>query len=522
MNPRSRARIRRWMGLVALTLTVSVVFGCATQSALREYSVLTGQGYERIEAQDLEGALASFEKQLEMAPGNPEPHYHMACAYARSGKIDEALAELETAAAQGFWYANRVRNDSDLQPLADDPRLENILEEMEEKARDWSERIYKQSPATLSIDDAAVFADYDSLEKEYSARLSHLEDNEYLYDWRRREEVRLGVLDQWAAAIGRYLRDHPARSDREEAASGLVEVSAKYRQSYSFYSVFPVHASYTRSVADAYLSEFPDGPSADRVAWLRLLSEWFSRERPSSATSNDESVETEPVAAKAALYTDEQIGRFLRQLGEFEESRRGTYEAGKALAWKVRLTFDRNEQRVDEDVRTLWNALEQRYGDDKQMSRYVSRWLKSVSFSVRGIRDFAGVDTNGKAWGPESMRGKVVLIDFWATWCGPCLSELPHLKEVYAEYKDRGFEILGVSLDFDDRAVFDAWLEKNDVNWPQIHEGKGWESTLAKQYDVRGIPFSVLIDRDGTVVGVDLRGEEVRKKVAALFAETDA
>jgi len=113
----------------------------------------------------------------------------------------------------------------------------------------------------------------------------------------------------------------------------------------------------------------------------------------------------------------------------------------------------------------------------------------------------------------SSLRGKVVLIDFWASWCGPCRKEMPNVKLMYQKYKDKGFEIYGVSLDKDR----DAWLaaiEKDGLKWPQVSDLKFWQSEAAQTYAVQSIPHTVLIDKDGRILAAGLRGAELEAKVA--------
>lgn len=118
----------------------------------------------------------------------------------------------------------------------------------------------------------------------------------------------------------------------------------------------------------------------------------------------------------------------------------------------------------------------------------------------------------------SSLRGKYVLLDFWASWCGPCLREVPNVKAIYEDYKDKGFEIYGVSLDEPDQR--DAWIaaiDKNGMDWIQVSSLKGWECPAARRYAVTGIPKMFLIDPEGRIIAMDLRGEALREKVASLF-----
>lgn len=128
---------------------------------------------------------------------------------------------------------------------------------------------------------------------------------------------------------------------------------------------------------------------------------------------------------------------------------------------------------------------------------------KALDFNAKTI-DGSEIDF------PKSFPGKVVMLDFWATWCGPCIGEIPHMKEAYANWHDKGFEILGVNFDsanMDEKLA--AFLSENELPWPQIYEGKGWETTIGKQHDVSGIPFVLLVDGDtGEILGTsrELRG----------------
>jgi peroxiredoxin len=118
----------------------------------------------------------------------------------------------------------------------------------------------------------------------------------------------------------------------------------------------------------------------------------------------------------------------------------------------------------------------------------------------------------------SSLRGKYVLLDFWASWCGPCLAEVPNVKAVYDKYHDRGFEIFGLSLD----NKRDAWLaaiEKHGLDWHHVSSLKGWECPVAKLYNVTGIPKMYLLDKEGRIIGIDLRGEALVERVASLFGE---
>ena len=131
--------------------------------------------------------------------------------------------------------------------------------------------------------------------------------------------------------------------------------------------------------------------------------------------------------------------------------------------------------------------------------------------------DFNEKDVDGKPLSVANYKGKVVMIDFWATWCGPCVGELPNVIATYQKHHAQGFEIIGVSLDQDKTRLTDFNKSKN-MTWQQFFDGQGWGNKLAVKYGIESIPADFLLDGDGKIIGKDLRGEALEQAVTSALA----
>ncbi len=131
--------------------------------------------------------------------------------------------------------------------------------------------------------------------------------------------------------------------------------------------------------------------------------------------------------------------------------------------------------------------------------------------------EIAWTDLEGRKWTRAELEGRVVLLDFWATWCAPCLAELPHLKQLHERYSDRGFVLLGVALDTIDRRRLRSFLQRQEIRWPQVHETRGASGDAARAFDVEAVPSTVLVDRSGRIVARDFRGPALETTIETLL-----
>ncbi|WP_127845350.1 TlpA disulfide reductase family protein [Psychroflexus aestuariivivens] len=159
---------------------------------------------------------------------------------------------------------------------------------------------------------------------------------------------------------------------------------------------------------------------------------------------------------------------------------------------------------------------------DSQLGKMVGEKIAKIGATDVGAEapKFSGPTPEGETLALEDAMGKLTLIDFWASWCKPCRLENPNIVNVYEDYKDKGFAVIGVSLDKPNKK--DAWIkaiEQDNLNWNHVSNLEFWQEPIARKYGVRSIPAAFLIDEDGVIVAKDLRGPALRKKVEEILGE---
>ena len=157
----------------------------------------------------------------------------------------------------------------------------------------------------------------------------------------------------------------------------------------------------------------------------------------------------------------------------------------------------------------------------RQMAESFQGTLRRLALPGNPMK-ITGTLLNGQPFDQSTLAGKIVLVDFWATWCGPCIAEIPNVLEQYQKYHSKGFEVVGISLD-QERAALEKFVTERKLPWPILFEpseGSGWQHPLASYYGISGIPTVILIGKDGNVVSLNARGERLGELLDELFEDS--
>ena len=231
-----------------------------------------------------------------------------------------------------------------------------------------------------------------------------------------------------------------------------------------------------------------------------------------------------PIMQKAQMMQDTAtINRVMKEYQKFqnemnEYSKKFIKENSDAYLSVLLLeNFLMRQYLTADEVKNYFKALDKSMQETKS-GKKIKKALDAMTEVVTGKQapNFSAPSTEGKTVSLKESLGKVTIIDFWASWCGPCRAENPNVVALYNEFHPKGLNIIGVSLDKDATKWKDA-IAKDGLIWPQVSNLKFWDEPIAKQYNVQSIPATFILDAKGNIVAKDLRGDALRTKVKELL-----
>lgn len=481
------------IGLAILALTLAM-FACSKQESgptatmtppkyyddqtLAEYNGLINAGYGFLDAGNVDSAVASFMMMGQLIPEGVLTDYNLACVYGRTGDKDKAFEWLTKLVDKGWDDPERLYEDTDLSSLIEDPRFDAIIAKAEENRTNnqafMADRIpvIKTAPMTFATEDE--YGEWANTES------SKLRSHATVWTGAQALKARMDYTAKKLACLQELKKDDPSF----EFPLYRVKEAANLKSPYECWGI--VSQSVVKEV-EAYLAGNPSDTgmnSANFYAGLALSLESCSDDAPERAAQ----------LTKANSYLD--------KIAETSDM------YGPALTLKLANNLD---MATDKSVyRDEVREVLPKYVGNPWVSRIVSTRFQDDAIKMLWPIKINRKDIDGKTFKLRDYDGKVLMIDFWATWCGPCRAELPNVLEVYKNYHDKGFEILSISLDYEERLDLNAyrdWIKENGMNWRHIYDGKGWKADLVDDYFVSSIPAAFIIGKDGNVIA---SGDAVR------------
>jgi thiol-disulfide isomerase/thioredoxin len=460
------------------------------------YLAAGDSGYQLLDEGKIDEAVAAFTRQTGLVPTSAWGYYNAACAYGRTGQVDAGIDWLGRAVAHGWCDAEHLGYDNDMDSLRGDPRFA-VLVTRADSALQANERIFAagmplvQAPA--GINSKAALDEY------YDDGNTLLRRHRRIWSsW----EYSAAALDLEARRIAAMENLPVADRDSGYISVGLERIRAMTR----FKSPYEPWGALADGIAvevQRYLASRPAAELAAEVNYRAGVAA-FCKTRPYEFTSADW-----PAASSGALVY-------------FNAVPEGNQWAGPAEAWKIYFVLADTTAGA-EAAKSRIKTFAENYADNPAAMQVAAMNFQGELVSALWPIPFMATDRTGKEFNLADYKDwNVVLLDFWATWCGPCRGELPFIAAAWDKYREKGLEIVSVSLDYADRITpddYDAWTREKGMNWRHVYDGQDWSSPLVKSFFVYSIPSPFLIDKNGNLVasGEQLRQENLDSILTTLF-----
>ncbi|MFZ9612602.1 MAG: redoxin family protein [Crocinitomicaceae bacterium] len=276
------------------------------------------------------------------------------------------------------------------------------------------------------------------------------------------------------------------------------------------------------------VSDFVTKPNASGTDWSSTMNQYLKEFENFQATQ-------EKLQVNAEKRSKEEVSKlFLEAKRKMENFSRTHMLKNPSNPYNIILSMDLLPSMSFEDwdasnldaLRKVTEAFEEKYTGQPAAETFRNQYAQienayfEFSSSINGTvpaPDIALPDPNGETLKLSNLKGKVVLVDFWASWCGPCRAENPNVVKLYEKYKNKGFTVYSVSLD-EDASKWKEAIQKDKLSWKtHVSDLKGWKTPLVNTYGFEGIPFTVLLNKEGKIIGKNLRGEKLEEKLNEIL-----
>lgn len=494
------------IGLCVLIITL-FLFACSKQDSsptakmnppkfydeqtLSQYTDLINAGYTYLDNDNVDSAVASFMAMGVLIPEGVLTEYNLACVYGRTGDKEKAFEWLNKLVDKGWDNPGRLTEDTDLAALVDDPRFDQIVKKA--KANQDANQLFMADRIPVIKTAPMTFASEDEYKEWVDAESRKIRSHGTVWTESQYLKAKMDFTAKKLACM------QELKKDDSSFEFGLYRV----KEAASLKSPYECWGLVSQSVvkeAEAYLAGNPSDTGANYANFAAALA--FSLEYCDAGDANRNASLT-----KSNDYLD--------KVAE------GSDLYGPALTLKLANNLDMAQDKsiYRDEIREVLP----KYSANRWVGRIVSTRFQDDAIKMLWPIKIGLKDIDNKTFNLSDYKGKVLLIDFWATWCGPCRAELPNVLEVYKNYHDKGFEILSVSLDYDtqvDLAAYREWIAEKGMTWRHIYDGKGWNADLVDDYFISSIPAAFIVDKAGNVIasGEDCRGPKLTETVEKALA----
>jgi thiol-disulfide isomerase/thioredoxin len=447
------------------------------------------EGGKRLRAGDAPGAEAAYRAQLAIYSVSPEPFLALASLHASQHHDKQALVELRAAVARGFADLQRFARAeaaTTLRKSMDLLALEDAIPMLKKAEDDWAGwEAFQADTAPPSLTEALQI--HGKLH-ERVALMAPVLGPRQVGLWKR-------VIDRSTAAqLETYVIKKKDAPDLDDALTRLMAIYADGAT--LRWEVLPAAvAQRLSSVSSKVLARGADHPL--RPGALAC----------SSVAQNANRDAKRLLKTASADWIEKSLGEVLARYPESPFS---------AIAVTGLVRTQAEVGRMDRAA-AAYDRFRAAHGDDGELLARVRDDLGELALRAGGLPAFRATTLDGGVVTPESLRGKVTVLDFWATWCRPCIDGFPALARIQTKHGDR-VNVVGVSLDDMPEEALRTWIATEGLAGRHIQEEVGWESEFVRQFGVKEIPFNVVVGADGSVLAINEHGKGLEKAVTAALA----